>query len=349
MPEGLLLFQVLGVFATLGAAALVAIPLLRNSDAPVMAVVLALAVPVGALFLYLAGSNYSWQTPTRQQAGPGPGSLDSAVAGLESRLRDEPEDRDGWLLLGSGYLQLQRPADAERAFSRALALGQGDDPIAKLGVAEARTLQDRSALAGEAGQMIEEVLAVQPDNPKALWYGGLVALARGDRPAVQARWELLLQMEIPQPVRQAVTQQLEALGLTPGTPAVSAAAPAVAGAAASAGTAIDVHVALGEGLDAQLAPGAMLFLVARDARAAGGPPVAAVREQASGLPRTLQISDANAMLAGRTISQLPRVRLIARVSNGGGAIAQPGDVFGEAIWTPGDGPVSIVMDQVVQP
>jgi len=37
------------------------------------------------------------------------------------------------------------------------------------------------------------------------------------------------------------------------------------------------------------------------------------------------------------------------VALGGGAIAQPGDVFGEATWAPGEGAVAIVMDQVVQP
>ena len=116
-----------------------------------------------------------------------------------------------------------------------------------------------------------------------------------------------------------------------------------------AGTAIDVRVSISETLQEKMSPGAMLFLVARDADAAAGPPVAAVREQAAGLPRTLRISDANAMLAGRNLSQLQKVRLIARVSNGGGAIAQPGDVFGEATWSPGEGPVAIVMDQVVQP
>ena len=54
-------------------------------------------------------------------------------------------------------------------------------------------------------------------------------------------------------------------------------------------------------------------------------------------------------MSNRRDVQLQNVRLIARVSNGGGAIAQPGDVFGEATWVPGEGPVSIVMDQVVEP
>lgn len=341
MPEGLPIFLVLAVIGALLAAALVAVPLLRGGGAPITAFVLALGVPAGTVFLYLAGSNYGW-TPAATQAPAARSDipdLDAALAQLEARLETQPDDRDGWLLLGNTYLQLQRPADAETAFGQALLLSDGQDPVAKLGVAEALILQNRDSLAGEAGVMVEEVLAVQPDNAKALWYGGLAALARGDRPAVQARWELMLQQDIPDPVRQAVTQQMQSLGFA--TTATAETAPA--------GTAIDVRVSLSDALQDELSPGAMLFLVARDANAAGGPPVAAVREQAGGLPRTLRISDDNAMLAGRNLSQLQNVRLIARVSKGGGAIAQPGDVFGEATWAPGEGAVAIVMDQVVQP
>ena len=342
MPEGLQLFIGLAVVATLAAAALVAVPLLRAGSATVSAFALALGVPACTLFLYLAASNYGW-TPAATSAGNQDGmapDLASAVSQLEARLASQPEDRDGWLLLGNTYLQLQRPAEAEQAFARAFALSDGQDTVAKLGVAESMALQNRDALAGEAGVMIEEVLELEPDNAKALWYGGLVALSRGDRAAVKTRWERLLTQEIPDPVRQVVTQQLQDLGFSPAPPAATA--------AAGEGTAIDVRVSVSEALQDQMSPNALLFLVARDG-SGGGPPVAAVREQATGLPRTLRISDANAMLAGRNLSQLQNVRLIARVSNGGGAIAQPGDVFGEATWSPGEGAVAIVMDQVVEP
>jgi cytochrome c-type biogenesis protein CcmH len=339
MPEGLQVFLTLAVIATLVAAALVAVPLLRTGEANISAFLVALAVPACALMLYLAGSNYGWTSAGQVvPAAAGMPDIDAARARLEARLQQEPDDRDGWLLLGNTYLQLQRPADAERAFTQALALADGKDNIAKLGVAESRVLQDRDALAGDPGGMIEEVLADEPNNAKALWYGGLVALARGDRQSVQARWERLLQQDVPEPIRVAINQQLQNLGLA------STSAPAAAGE----GTAIDVRVSVSDALREQMAPDALLFLVARDA-SGGGPPVAAVRQQASGLPRTVRISDANAMLAGRNLSQLENVRLIARVSNAGGAIAQPGDVFGETTWSPGEGPVSIVMDQVVEP
>ena len=345
MPDSLLVFLALAVVGSLAAAALVTWPLLRSGGAPVMAVIVALAVPCGALVLYLAGSNYNWQPATSATSSAASNSmapdLAEALASLEERLAQQPDDLGGWLLLGNTYLQMQRPADAQNAFGRARQLAP-DDVQAKLGLAEAMTLQNRDALAGAAGELIEEVLMVEPDSPRALWYGGLAALARGDNQTVQLRWERLLELNPPEPVRKVVSEQLANLGF-------AAPAEAPAPTAAGQGTEIEVRVSVSDALREQMAPNALLFLVARDGAGAGGPPVAAVREQAGGLPRVLRITDANAMLAGRTLSQLSRIKLIARVSNGGDALAQPGDVFGEALWAPGDGPVDIVMNQVVQP
>ncbi|MGI9329336.1 MAG: tetratricopeptide repeat protein [Gammaproteobacteria bacterium] len=346
MPDSLPVFLAVAVIASLAAAALVSWPLLRRGGAPVLAVMVALAVPCGALFLYLAGSNYNWQPAT--SAAPLAASnslapeLADALASLEARLAEQPDDVSGWLLLGNTYLQLQRPADAQNAFARARQLAP-EDVQAKLGLAEAMTLQNRDALGGAAGELIEEVLVIEPDSPRALWYGGLAALARGDRQSVKSRWERLLTLNPPEPVRKVVSEQLVQLGFAAAPPAMSAPTPV------GQGTAIEVRVSVSEAMSEQMAPNALLFLVARDGAGAGGPPVAALREQASGLPRVLRISDANAMLPGRTLSQLSRIKLIARVSNGGDALAQPGDVFGEALWVPGDGAVNIVMDQVVQP
>ncbi len=187
---------------------------------------------------------------------------------------------------------------------------------------------------------------MEPNNPKALWYGGLAALARGDDATVQDRWQRLLALSPPERVRTVIEDQLAVLG------GVDAAAnmPAVETPRA-AGPEIEVTVSIAEALAPQVAAGASLFLVARDANA-GGPPVAVVRQRATELPVTLRISDANVMVPGRSLNELDEIRLVARVANGGDALAKPGDIFGEALLSSpisGVGPVSIVMDQVVQP
>ena len=82
----------------------------------------------------------------------------------------------------------------------------------------------------------------------------------------------------------------------------------------------------------------------------GGPPLAVIRRQASDLPLTLAISDADIMLPGKTLASLASAKLVARIANGGDPIARPGDIYGEAQWvrTGASGsPVSILIDQVV--
>jgi voltage-gated potassium channel len=55
------------------------------------------------------------------------------------------------------------------------------------------------------------------------------------------------------------------------------------------------------------------------------------------------------MLPGRSLGDLPAVRLVARISNAGTALPEAGDVFGEVDWSPGQGDVTILMDRVVEP
>ena len=81
------------------------------------------------------------------------------------------------------------------------------------------------------------------------------------------------------------------------------------------------------------------------------PPLAVIRRKANELPVTLQISDADIMLPGRTLASVESATLVARIANGGDPVARPGDVYGEVQWQRGaaSGPVTIIIDRVVTP
>lgn len=347
-------FLIVALLLTLGTAGLLALPLLRNREAPAPGAALAVALGLPALVavLYLSGSNYDWRQPPVPAARGGQGgmassttapSMQEAIARLEQRLEEQPDNLDGWLLLGNAYLQTGRVADAEQAYARALALSGGDNPVAKLGLAETQVMRNREALAGDAGRLVEEALAALPNDPRALWYGGLAALARQDLDQVQQRWNRLLALNPPENIARIVRQQLAELNLE--------AAPADAGEPATpappaAGTRIEVTVSVADGLADRLPSGGVLFLAARDAQRPG-PPLAALRVPAPQLPQRLVLSNANAMMAGRNLDSASEVRLVARVSGSGTALPQAGDIYGEARWRPGDGPVRIEMDSIV--
>jgi cytochrome c-type biogenesis protein CcmH len=147
-------------------------------------------------------------------------------------------------------------------------------------------------------------------------------------------------------VQKMIEEQLARLEPEASSSALVNAAPTPA-----PGDGINVRVDIAEHLARKIKPGAMLFLVAREPDKPG-PPVAAVRQGAANFPTLMRITDANAMLPGRSLAAISRVHLIARIANGGDPIAQSGDIFGEVYWTRGDDDgqtdaVSILMDTVV--
>jgi cytochrome c-type biogenesis protein CcmH len=244
------------------------------------------------------------------------------------------------LLLGRSYAQLGQQPEARAAYVRALDLQVSSEAL--LGVAEADIMQDRNSVVGPAGQLVEQALSLEPENPKALFYGGMVAMARNEPDVVRARWGRLIELSPPPNLKKILEEQLAML---PGAPVAQ---PSVTLSEEGSGT-ISVDITLSPSLSEKIKPGAMLFLVARDP-ARPGPPVAAVRRSVVTLPTTIKISDSDAMLPGRSISGLSSVTLVARIANSGDPIAKPGDLFGETAYqNDGANPSSsITIDKIVE-
>jgi cytochrome c-type biogenesis protein CcmH len=233
-------------------------------------------------------------------------------------------------------MQLGRYEEGRVAYQRLWALTREPDDALKLAYAESQILAERASLAGEAGRLVEEVLATRPDDWKALWYGGHVALELGRSDDARARWTTLLAMPLPEPLADSVRAQLAALGGEGGaSPPVS-------------GPEIKLSVTLGPGLSlADLGPAAQLFIIARAPE--GGPPIAVIRRPPSAVPGEFSLSDANSMIQGRSLAAYPELTVVARLSRSGQPTAQPGDWQAEAVVRPGDSQtVALVIDQVVQ-
>jgi cytochrome c-type biogenesis protein CcmH len=310
-------FLAASILATIAAVAIIAVPLLRRADdkAPVAGLLVAAAFPVAVITAYAIVSDYPWSAP---------------------------RDTAGWRALGDSHMMQERFAEARDAYQRALQLSEAADDELSIAFAEAAILNDSEALQGEAGRVIEEVLKRTTDNPRALWYGGLMALAQSDRTAARERWGRLLELSPPPAVRQILEQQLAILG-GQGT---AAPGPAPAGGEP---TRLSVRVSLAPGLQANVKPGATLFLIAR-AAGTGGAPLAVLRREAGSLPADLEISDSDSMLPGSSLGGHDAIELTARISNGGDAIAAPGDLYGDLLWrreAGGGKALEILIDSVV--
>lgn len=203
-------FIAIAVLLALAAAAFLAVPLWR-SGARLAAVLLAGCLPLLALGLYAANGDRAWTRPAAPAAAPMPGSLEQVVKLLATRLEERPEDVSGWKLLGRSRAVLGDFAGARDAFAQAYERTAGNDAEAVVGYGEALVMLDESELDGQAGRLFEAALRLAPDEPRALWYGGLSARRRGDGDTARQRWQALQRQELPPEIRQAVADRLAEL------------------------------------------------------------------------------------------------------------------------------------------
>lgn len=334
-------FVVLALLLAVGAALAVSLPLLgrRESEGVThswLGLSLLLLLPAAGGALYLASSDWDWNAPAEPVAVEEAPSLEALVGQLEQRLGESPDDLEGWKLLGRTRAVTGNFSGAGEAFARALQLSNGDDPEAMVGYGEALVRQDASQFEGEAGRLFERALQRLPDDPRALWYGGVTAWRKQDFGEARARWQLLRQQGGEPEVMAFLDERIAEIDTMLG--------PAESSGSLSDG--IRVLVEVDPSLAGEYAPDAMLFVLAR--KGERGPPLAVQRRLASELPVEIVLTDRDAMLPGTSLTGVGALRVVARISSSGQPVASPGDLFGEVAYDPGvTDRLSILIDRQV--
>jgi cytochrome c-type biogenesis protein CcmH len=328
------------------AASIVAIPLLRDKRSRLIGALAACLVAGAAAGLYPLWSNWDWHAPVQAQSMPAPDVL-AMVAKLEQHLRDDPNDLAGWLMLGRSYLALQRMDDAVNAFDRAHHLS-GNSVEAALGLGEAISLRAGGQISPEASALFEDALKLEPNNPKALLYGGFAAATRGDRALARSRWQALKDLHPPPQIEEMLDARIASLGAAEesGTNASPAGTSASVQGSAAAQVTVNIHIA--PALKSRLKPETPLFVFAREPDSRG-PPLAAKRLTSEAIGSTVQLSAADSMVPGRVLVAGKRVSITARVSFSGQPIPSAGDLYGELSYNVGrDGALDLVIDRVAE-
>jgi cytochrome c-type biogenesis protein CcmH len=350
-------FALLAALMTIVALALVAWPLLRRGAgderrAAWSASLVVVALPLLAVLLYAQWSNWPWRSgPATAQAPP---EVTAMVERLAARLAKEGGSLEEWQMLGRSRVQLGEYDEAAEAYRQAYRMSGGADIETLTSYAEALVLADSNALRADAGDLFERALALSPQDPKALWYGGLAAFGRADYALARDRWQALLERDPPPPDevkriladRVAAAEAKLAEGASGPAQAASAAtspapleapsSPASGEGSARTPRTIVVEVSVAPALAPQVNAAAPLFVLARSP-GGGGPPLAVQRRSAGELPLTIELSDADAMVPGRGLSSAAAVEVVARVSMSGQPLAQSGDLYGSVQVAPGGG------------
>jgi cytochrome c-type biogenesis protein CcmH len=347
----------------------------------VASVIVILAVPLAAVYLYMIIGDTRGILPQSQlanatqfQAGDEDGmpsghtEIKSVVDNLAARLKDNPEDIEGWVMLARTYAIMGRYQDASTTYAQLVQIIP-DNPQFLSDYADVLAMTNNGSLIGKPAELIDQALKIDPEYPKALALAGTVEFERAEFEQAAAYWERLLEVipaesQLAKSINDSIAQ---AKSLTE-SGGESPAAPMQLAQNSNVGTdippeskseevteksgsptvpSISGTVTLNDALAEKVSSSDTLFVFAR---AKEGPkmPLAILRVQVKDLPVSFTLDDSMAMTPAMKLSSFPEVVIGARISKTGQAIPASGDLEGYSQPVKiGDKGVSVTIDQTV--
>ena len=313
--------------------------------------ILGLGVPALAVSLYWQLGNPQGldpeavvmaQTPPHGDMANAEVQIEMMVGQLAERLRNDPTDIEGWVMLGRSLNVLGRYDQAAEALSKAV-LFVGNDPSVLADYADALAMAEGESLQGKPMELLSQALSIDPNHNKALWLTGTAYFEQGDFAGAIQYWERLQSLLPPgsedaqmmsanlQEARSYLARaragEFGELPQSESVPLANGEAQDVSGAQPGAPASVSGVISLSPDFQSQIAPGDTLFVYAR---AVSGPPMplAIIKAQASDLPLSFSLDESQAMMPTLSLANVTEVIVGARVSKSGNAIAQSGDFQG---------------------
>ncbi|HEX4909213.1 MAG TPA: c-type cytochrome biogenesis protein CcmI [Permianibacter sp.] len=311
---------------------------------------LSIALPLLAALVYWQIGSYTqvkaWQSLDATEVGDQRNMVDMLLM-LRTRLHDDPEDLEGWYLLGRSYLSMERPREALQAFDHARKLNP-NEPDYLVAYAQTLRMAEQDAALPEVDRLLRQALQLDPNHEGARLLTAYRNMETGRFDEAIAVFTALKANRAADSESSAMLDKVIADARAAQARAGAAAAPAGAvsagsvsgGSAGNAANAaapqsaaastesLSVAVSLAPALKGKAGEQARVFVFAR-AESGPGLPVAVAVLPVSALPTTVTLSDANAMNPAVKLSGQQRVTLVARVSMKGTVEPSPGDLEGK--------------------
>ena len=306
---------------------------------------LGLLLPIAAILIYLQLGNPQAVEPQKVQGHAQAEELEAILAKLAERLKANPDDAKGWVMLARSYKSLGRFAEAIDAYAHGSALVDTDAYLLA-DYAEAIVQKNNGRFDAKADALVARALKLDANSMLALFLAGNSANDREDFAAAIGYWERLLPQldansEDADAVQDAIDKARTAITQRGGKPPKKK---DVAGSPAR--TAIDGEVVLSGKLAAKAKPDDTLYVFARSAEGSRMP-IAVIRARVADLPLAFHLDDSNALPGGQKLSAMPSVVLEARIAQGGLAKTTPGDLFGTLKGIkPGSSKHRLVIDSI---
>lgn len=319
-----------------------------------LALVLVIAVPLVSLGLYFQWGAYEGMEQRMlisqmEQAGDVP-DVEALLEELESRLKESPNNPEGWFMLARTRMTLGQYQQSAEAFLQLAKLLE-DEPVEAAAIyglyAQALYFATQGKFDQSVMGAIKEALDRNPEEINAIGLLGIRAFEEGNYALAAQYWEKVLELNPDGPNADAVRGGIERARAM----MAESEAPSQSGSASEAtAPQLQVSVSLDPALKDKVSPTDTLFIYARELN--GSPmPVAIVRMQAQDLPLTVNLDDSSAMGPMAKLSSKEQVEVIARISKQGTPTANPGDLQGVIApvqVTPGAQALNVVISEVIQ-
>lgn len=151
-----------------------------------------------ALVIALAAGGVAVWRNREAPSAPAPASeaqpsVDDVITKLEARLKTNPNDAEGWRMLGWSYYQTQRYAEAATAMKRATVLDpRNPEYFSMLGEALVLASKDGDGVPPDAAAAFDAALALDPKEPRARYFRAVRLDLDGKHKEALDEWFALL-------------------------------------------------------------------------------------------------------------------------------------------------------------
>ncbi|MCE9688164.1 c-type cytochrome biogenesis protein CcmI [Shewanella sp. AS16] len=313
-----------------------------------------IAWPVAMSILLLVISGYLYHRLGAFEAlaivqQPNPhGMLDEAqlmaqrVQMMEAQVRAEPDNSQAWFTLGHAYISVNRFDDAVKAF----------DTVMNLVGTHAELLGPKAtALYYKAGQqmtpeiqgLIEQALALDPQDPSTLLLVGMNAFFDGNYDQAVNAWQAILNSDRQDVDREALInaiatakmRQQAGAGVSPTQPQ------------ANQTKKLTIQVSVASALASQVSATDTLFVFARTSDGSKIP-LAATKVSAATLPVTVTLDETQAVGGEMTLGEAGNIEVIAVLSKHDSVRPQAGDLQGRKSQARLDERLELQLDTLVE-
>lgn len=262
------------------------------------------------------------EAQNNQQEAP---DLETAIAQLEQKLAENPDDLDGQMLYASAMMQLQRYEYAVGAFKKANQLSP-DNPHILTELAEAIAFKNNTgSFLGEPEPFLQQAIGINPSHQKAMWLQGIVFYEKLEYAKAEQIWSDLLQQVQSPNIRETITTQINQARAALNKSALDDLDMAVG---------VEYLIAVGADQSIQnmsLDAGARIFVYAKEINGLPMPIAAIPINQPFSWPISVRLNDQHNLNPNRKLSSFEAIEFSAKLSLSGDATPAADDIISDLV------------------